>query len=169
MTKKCTRCNLDKELICFSPKNKNKFSSRCKICLAEIRRINYVKHKIIKTIDDYKVCNKCLINKSTSEFYKNYNCSTYRNECRLCNTKRSAINREKVRKVLIQIKSQPCTDCKIIYPYYVMDFDHIDDNKEFGIAEMRFSSLENIMKEIKKCELVCSNCHRIRTFQRLNT
>lgn len=63
-----------------------------------------------------------------------------------------------------KLKSVPCTDCKVIYPHFVMDFDHVS-GKDFGICEMRRRrmSFEKIKEEIKRCEVVCSNCHRIRT------
>lgn len=65
-------------------------------------------------------------------------------------------------------KRRPCADCDIQYPPYVMDFDHLGDDKEFNIAFMRrhrmaFSKIE---LEISKCEVVCSNCHRERTNSR---
>lgn len=57
-----------------------------------------------------------------------------------------------------------CFDCGIIYPYYVMDYDHRDPNtKVTNLARMPRCSLETIQKEIDKCDLVCSNCHRMRT------
>ena len=61
----------------------------------------------------------------------------------------------------------PCMDCGGIFPSYVMDFDHIDPSKKkLGIAQINyFSSLEELKEEIKKCELVCANCHRIRTYE----
>jgi hypothetical protein len=61
-----------------------------------------------------------------------------------------------------------CTDCQIAYPPHVLDFDHIKD-KSFGISRalQMGTSLEKIKQEIKKCEIVCSNCHRIRTYERL--
>lgn len=68
-----------------------------------------------------------------------------------------------------EIKEQtPCADCKVNYPHYVMDFDHIGDDKVADISVLcaRAASLEKIQAEIDKCELVCSNCHRIRTFTR---
>lgn len=62
-------------------------------------------------------------------------------------------------------KDRPCADCGIKYPHYVMDFDHLDPKqKEFGVASMiNCGSLDLIRKEIAKCEVVCSNCHRERT------
>jgi hypothetical protein len=69
------------------------------------------------------------------------------------------------------LKQKPCSDCGKNYPSYVMDFDHKDGEiKEHNIARMVLAqafSKENILKEIKKCDLVCSNCHRERTYQKL--
>ena len=68
-----------------------------------------------------------------------------------------------------EIKSAPCTDCKKKYPYYVMDFDHIGPTrKRMNVSTMvgKGYDKEPIQKEIDKCELVCSNCHRERTYRR---
>lgn len=67
-------------------------------------------------------------------------------------------------------KSLLCADCGFSgkdHPY-VLDFDHLRD-KKIVISDMagRFS-FESIMKEIAKCDPVCSNCHRIRTNIRKN-
>lgn len=73
-------------------------------------------------------------------------------------------NREYVRKIK---ESNPCTDCKEHYHYSQMDFDHLS-NKKYSVAKLANSeaSIKTIKKEIEKCELVCSNCHRIRTWIR---
>ena len=75
-----------------------------------------------------------------------------------------ARNRDFVRFVK---ESNPCTDCRQTYPYYVMDFDHLSD-KVRGVSVLMNQgvSLNKILEEIEKCELVCSNCHRVRTFKR---
>lgn len=81
-----------------------------------------------------------------------------------------AKRREKIIKYLISLKEKnPCTDCRQYYSYYVMDWDHIPDKgvKIDRLANMVYRcSLKKIMEEIAKCELVCSNCHRVRTFRR---
>lgn len=82
--------------------------------------------------------------------------------------KSTKANRERNQKFVREIKeSNPCKDCGIKYPHYVMDFDHLD-NKLDCVANMVGSSLslETIQKEIDKCDLVCSNCHRTRTWKR---
>jgi hypothetical protein len=51
-----------------------------------------------------------------------------------------------------------------------MDFDHLDgDTKDFNIASFKVLGLSwhSVLLEIDKCELVCSNCHRIRTRDRI--
>lgn len=63
----------------------------------------------------------------------------------------------------------PCVDCKVQYPYYVMDFDHVRGKKQANVMELVPSlSKKKIDEEIAKCEVVCSNCHRIRTHIRKN-
>ena len=63
-------------------------------------------------------------------------------------------------------ESTPCADCGKFYAWCVMDFDHVSGQKESNISTMISNSvgLSKIKKEIEKCEIVCSNCHRIRTF-----
>jgi len=64
------------------------------------------------------------------------------------------------------VKSAPCMDCYRRFPPECMDFDHRDPKKKiFNVSQAAVSgnSLESIKAEIAKCDLVCSNCHRIRT------
>ena len=72
-------------------------------------------------------------------------------------------------RVFIDILKEnlPCTDCKNFFIAPVMEFDHIH-SKVATVADMLKNelSLKTILKEIKKCELVCANCHRIRTTKR---
>ena len=88
--------------------------------------------------------------------------------------KQKAINqakesRKKIKAIVNNIKeSNPCVDCNTYYPFYVMDFDHLRD-KSFKISWGIINrSRDNVLKEIEKCELVCSNCHRKRSYKRQN-
>lgn len=69
---------------------------------------------------------------------------------------------------MIEIKSNPCTDCGQRFPVCCMDFDHVRDAKAYNIGSMfaHHYSKELIEEELAKCELVCANCHRIRTRNR---
>lgn len=61
-------------------------------------------------------------------------------------------------------KSKPCADCGLIYPHYILDFDHRDPSqKRFNIAQAKRMCAATVLAEIEKCDVVCSNCHRERT------
>jgi hypothetical protein len=64
------------------------------------------------------------------------------------------------------LKNRPCADCGVQYPPVAMDFDHLGE-KTFSIGLMKGKcSMEKLAAEIAKCEVVCANCHRIRTHAR---
>jgi hypothetical protein len=69
------------------------------------------------------------------------------------------------RKKIQALKDAPCLDCGGRFHFVVMDFDHRDPlQKKFQISTMLGTrSWATIETEIAKCDLVCSNCHRLRT------
>ena len=73
----------------------------------------------------------------------------------------------KKRAWLNSIKDVPCIDCNNKYPPECMDFDHINNNKEFTVSKsITQMSYKKLQSEIDKCEIICANCHRIRTKER---
>lgn len=72
----------------------------------------------------------------------------------------AAVQQEKV--------GQPCADCGQVFPPCCMDFDHLPGSvKKANVADTsNFFTVRGVLAEIRKCEIVCSNCHRIRTFAR---
>lgn len=102
------------------------------------------------------------------------NSISYKNRCNACNWKEFKKNPSKDYKGKVDFiktikETTPCYDCGVNYPYYMMDFDHIYNNKSFTIASHSGKTLQNVKDEAKKCQIVCSNCHRKRThFRRLN-
>ena len=72
------------------------------------------------------------------------------------------------REFLWKIKTNsPCTDCGKKFHPVAMDFDHLQ-NKDESVSCLANNGacIETLKKEIAKCELVCSNCHRVRTYNR---
>jgi hypothetical protein len=70
----------------------------------------------------------------------------------------------KRRQWLNSIKNVPCGDCGGIFPPECMDFDHRDPSKKkFTIGSSIKIGLKHILDEIDKCDIVCANCHRLRT------
>jgi transposase len=74
-------------------------------------------------------------------------------------------NIEKLRSLK---ESFGCADCKEMYPHYVLEFDHLPEYEKSGIVSTiaRRHSWEKALEEVKKCEIVCGNCHSIRTWNR---
>jgi hypothetical protein len=76
--------------------------------------------------------------------------------------------KEQLRAVAQEYKSQPCADCGGIFPFYVMDFDHREGEEKLSHVStlVKMMSLQRLLDEIAKCDVVCANCHRIRTYMR---
>ena len=82
---------------------------------------------------------------------------------------RQIIRTEGCRQYVRSLKeSTPCSDCGSKHPWYVMEFDHVD--RQLGDSSVStlvgHASIERLDEEIRKCDLVCANCHRVRTFTR---
>lgn len=66
------------------------------------------------------------------------------------------------------LKSSACMDCHERFNPICMEYDHREPKlKRLSIATMvaQCYNLKEILKEIKKCDLVCSNCHALRTWR----
>src|SRR6266849_670862 len=68
--------------------------------------------------------------------------------------------------LLAEHKARPCLDCGGRFHFSAMDFDHVSGTKLFNVGNSRSYSHFKILAEIAKCDVVCANCHRIRTYRR---
>jgi hypothetical protein len=62
-------------------------------------------------------------------------------------------------------QTHSCIDCGISNPV-VLEFDHRDPAQKKANISTLISSKgrwEDILEEIEKCDVVCANCHKIRT------
>lgn len=132
-----------------------------------------------------KKCGKCLEEKSLESFSRKYD--KYQTECKQCRAKyaqqhylrnkklyierartRNADARRKTKAFSDSLKSVPCADCKQTFDPICMDFDHVTSDKVANVSSLVSNhSLETVRREVAKCEVVCSNCHRLRTKNRL--
>lgn len=74
------------------------------------------------------------------------------------------------RKLIDQIKlSKGCLHCGYKSHAVALDFDHLNPSeKRFNISQyFVFASTKDLMKEIAKCQVLCANCHRVKTQQDL--
>lgn len=126
-----------------------------------------------------KTCTKCNKEKDESEFHKKrknelqpickickneYDKNWYRiNERRRNNLKLRAKERIiRNKKFIREYKlSVGCQICGYNKTHYALEFHYENGNdKKYNISLMKTLSIETILKEIKKCKVVCSNCHR---------
>jgi hypothetical protein len=73
------------------------------------------------------------------------------------------------RRILREYKSHHgCMDCGNTNPI-VLDFDHRDRaQKVAGVCRMvTANSMKKVWAEVAKCDVVCRNCHSIRTFRQM--
>ena len=72
-------------------------------------------------------------------------------------------HRDRVRGIK---ESKPCADCGGRFHFSAMDFDHVSGEKLACVSELLNAPWEKILAEIEKCDLVCANCHRVRSWER---
>jgi hypothetical protein len=129
-------------------------------------------------VGDERICTKCELQQPLDKFrqFIRKNGKTYRegqcNQCRVKYAKNYFWDglkelQEKKRAIVDDMKQAPCTDCNRTFPSVCMDFDHVRGEKKAGITQLvgQHWSVEVLMEEFAKCELVCACCHRIRTHQ----
>jgi hypothetical protein len=87
---------------------------------------------------------------------------------------RKGNKKDKIKAFVLDYKqTHNCVTCGQKFPHYVMDFHHREPlDKSFGIAEAYCSSknkgkynIDLVVDEMAKCDLLCANCHRIRTHE----
>jgi hypothetical protein len=63
---------------------------------------------------------------------------------------------------------KPCADCRQTFPPIVMQWDHLPGSNKLGDLGTlwRCHNRRRVLEEIAKCELVCANCHALRTLAR---
>lgn len=119
-----------------------------------------------------KVCKNCNVKKPI-ERYSIYdkNKQLRRNVCRDCrystvaySLRKEAIKERqiKLKRKAIELFGDKCYLCEEQFPDYCYDFHHIDEStKEMNPSYALYKyDFEKALKELEKCILVCSNCHR---------
>ena len=83
-------------------------------------------------------------------------------KCLKCQTEATQKRRDKVKVLAVAYKGGKCQCCG--YNNYIgaLEFHHINpEEKDFGVGSKGYTrSWEAVKKELDKCVLVCSNCHK---------
>jgi hypothetical protein len=130
-----------------------------------------------------KRCSRCRETKPYSGFHKNSaRRDGFQNYCKSC---RVVVDHDEYQRTrgqkppqrlwergraewLLSLKAgHPCTDCGRVYRPQVMQWDHLPGTEKLGdVSTFKGRSRQEVLAEIGKCQLVCANCHAIRTFER---
>lgn len=126
-----------------------------------------------------KICTKCQQEREETDFaFQNKSLGKRHAQCKTCHKKYTVNhyinNKDKYlayankynpiyyargRKLVDEYKlKRGCVYCGM-KELCCLDFHHKGD-KKFNIASSLFLSVEALKKEIAKCQVVCSNCHR---------
>jgi hypothetical protein len=132
-----------------------KFCPRCQ----RNQPVNYFNWKKLN-VRRQVYCKDCSRKYIREHYYKNVNYYLIKVN------KRNKILEAKFHEYIgMYLSTHPCVDCgetNII----VLEFDHrerLDKRMEVSKIYQRRMSLESLIKEVAKCDVRCSNCHRKKT------
>lgn len=70
-----------------------------------------------------------------------------------------------IKRRCVEYLGGKCKHCGQIYHPIIYDFDHREpQHKEFKISGKAIYRWKELKKELDKCDLLCSNCHRLRHY-----
>lgn len=116
-----------------------------------------------------KKCTMCSLEKSTDSFYEQVQVGSNGQRwhyldsfCKQCRSRYTSLRRQERKRQAVEYLGGQCVRCGLKTDRVeVYDFHHRDPSqKDFSIGK-NVRSLQAIMPELDKCDLVCSNCHRI--------
>ena len=132
--------------------------------------------------EETKRCGRCAQTLPMDMFHRRG--SGHQSLCKRCKAQVDRLRLEENRDRMVTVKvarrreiaawsadlkrGKPCADCGTSFHPAAMQWDHIGTDKEINIGDTarRGWSRARILKEIAKCELVCANCHAVRTWSR---
>ena len=130
-----------------------------------------------------RICSMCGQAKLPSQFHSSrtgqfsycgdcrraYDRRHYAERGRAARLARARVHRNSARVWMVSLKGDhPCTDCREVFPPWVMHWDHLPGHRKVGEISSMVGRRprEAVLDELAKCELVCSNCHAVRTRER---
>lgn len=138
-TKKCKRCGklvLAKQVYCSN------YCYKLSRYTSSLREGKCKKHGKVK------------VYKSTSYGKERFVCSK-------CNIIHVSKRRKQIKKMSVAYLGGKCEKCGYKKFVEVLEFHHKDPSvKSFTIASSQHIGWEKIRKELDKCQLLCSNCHK---------
>lgn len=110
-----------------------------------------------------KICNICnaeldLVNFGVYKLRTKYKIFSY---CKTCDSQRVKKAALKLKLKAVTYKGGECSFCGYKKSLRALEFHHlVSEEKEINISRFRQKDWEALKKELDKCILLCSNCHR---------
>lgn len=169
--KTCSKCDQPKPLTEFG--NIKAFRGRrarkmswCRKCVSDKQT-----PCLAENVEEKCLAPECLRRKARSGYCARHYKLLYRNGDPLIQKRATstigidaATRKEFVREYKL---SKGCTDCGYDKHWAALDFDHLPGTVK--VADIRSGASFGwvaLLEEIEKCDVVCANCHRIRTVER---
>ncbi|MEB3228839.1 MAG: hypothetical protein VKJ27_10700 [Synechocystis sp.] len=151
-SKTCTKCHKTKPLSEFhkDARLKTGHVARCKVCTCEYKRAYYASSEGKAKIQAYNRRNAARRSEYNRQYSQKYRDSQFKNQRKL---------------EFCLYKGGCCSECGFEATedtIAAFDFHHIDPSeKEYTPSDMLMLRKDKVFKELDKCLLLCSNCHRI--------
>jgi len=161
----CIECKQEFDLKVLRKRNRSARGKFCGGVCAQNNKVRLARAKLAPYYEGMKPkhCAKCKDTKPATEFRfynskRTYLCAY----CRVCQDEYQANRWKKVKAKAVAFLGGKCVCCNIVDDPCIYDFHHIKE-KEMDWTNLMRQSWDNIVKELSKCELICSNCHRKHT------
>jgi hypothetical protein len=162
----------------FTPKNtvwRKKSGRRCRMCMEEQKQ----------RTPDYYILNPKRFNQNTFKTHckrgheftiDNTLITSMGRACRICRDmhrikarqEQPFYERDRCREqkaILVSLKGGHCYDCDGVFPDCCYHFHHRDPRiKTFDLGQNMLRSLSVLKAEAEKCDLLCANCHAIKSY-----
>jgi hypothetical protein len=107
-----------------------------------------------------KICPQCKETKPVNEFHKQPGRKNGTSWCKTCLYEMQKQRWRDRKKKAVELFGGKCQNCGYNKNYASLDFHHLDPKeKEYGWNRLKELSWDKVIKELKKCICLCSNCH----------
>jgi len=107
-----------------------------------------------------KKCTKCTNEKKLKEFHFKKSENRYSSWCKECLYTLQKLRWKDRKRQAVELFGGKCSKCGYNKNLAALCFHHRDPEiKEFTWLKLRLKSWESVVDELKKCDLLCSNCH----------